>query len=339
MEKREIQQQLLLLENTDVVREWFQIIHKRELKSKKNKEINSAAKQSSEFFRNAALANNSVRPLLTYYGINTLSKALILLLDPAIEESNLKSGHGLATKKWNNTLFKESIGSSLRDIGKLEVKTCTGLFSELVRATDNTTYIHAYSSNVDWRLPYDVPQIGFTFTLNELLSRIPDLDVDLKYLGLQGKYCSATGLSYSESTGFTCKVETEFDAIRNIFESSGYCIEACGKGYNLKCNPDIFEKKRPLFYHKYVNKVFSSIPEIFIVQPFDDAYCYSEMAILYLLSYYLGMLVRYYPTHWNALIQGEKGDIYWPILNRAQKYTEMVFPELVVECINDILKQ
>lgn len=339
MEKREIQQQLLLFENTDIVREWFRIFHNKELKSKKNKEINSAAKQSREFFRNAELAHNSVRPLLTYYGINTLSKALILLLDPTTEEANLKPGHGLITKSWNNTLLKENIGTSLREIGKLEVKTCTGLFTELVRATDNTTSIHAYSSCVDWRLPYDVPQIGFTFTLSELLSRIPDLDIDLSYLGLQEKYSRVTDISYKDSTGFMCKVDSKFDIMKGVFERFGYCIEAYEKDYELKCCSDTFSEFRPLFYHKYVNNIFSSIPELFMVQPFGNTNCYSEMAVVYLLSYYLGMLVRYYPTHWNALIQGEKGDIYWPILNRAQKYTEMVFPELVIEFVNDKLKQ
>ena len=49
------------------------------------------------------------------------------------------------------------------------------------------------------------------------------------------------------------------------------------------------------------------------------------------------MLVRYYPTHWTSLVQGENGDIYWPILNRAQNYVENIYPELVLELINDIL--
>jgi hypothetical protein len=51
------------------------------------------------------------------------------------------------------------------------------------------------------------------------------------------------------------------------------------------------------------------------------------------------MLVRYYPTHWISLLQGEKGDALWPTINRAQQFVESSFPELVVEMIYDILKE
>lgn len=34
-----------------------------------------------------------------------------------------------------------------------------------------------------------------------------------------------------------------------------------------------------------------------------------------------------------------KGDIYWTVLNRAQNYVENVYPELVIEFLNDILKE
>ena len=72
-----------------------------------------------------------------------------------------------------------------------------------------------------------------------------------------------------------------------------------------------------------------------IVAPFEDNKRFSEIAVVFLLSYYLGMLVRYYPTHWISLIQGDNGDEYWPILNRAQNYVLQVFPALCIELIND----
>ena len=48
-----------------------------------------------------------------------------------------------------------------------------------------------------------------------------------------------------------------------------------------------------------------------------------------MMSYALGMLVRYYPTHWIALINGGQGDALWPTISRAQHYAESVFPEMV----------
>ena len=51
------------------------------------------------------------------------------------------------------------------------------------------------------------------------------------------------------------------------------------------------------------------------------------------------MVVRYYPTQWMALIQSEKGDTWWPTINRAQHFVEVSYPELVIELIQDILDE
>ncbi|WP_412177390.1 hypothetical protein [Mesorhizobium sp. YC-39] len=51
------------------------------------------------------------------------------------------------------------------------------------------------------------------------------------------------------------------------------------------------------------------------------------------------MLARYYPTHWMALMGGEKGDVLWPSINAAQHYVETAFPELVLKLIEDALQQ
>jgi hypothetical protein len=51
------------------------------------------------------------------------------------------------------------------------------------------------------------------------------------------------------------------------------------------------------------------------------------------------MLARYYPTHWMALVQGDKGDTLWPTINRAQHYVENAFPELVIEMIDYMVNE
>ena len=53
----EIWQQLLSIESRDIVTKWFYEIHSRELNARRAKEINSAAKQAREYFRNAANSN------------------------------------------------------------------------------------------------------------------------------------------------------------------------------------------------------------------------------------------------------------------------------------------
>ena len=112
-----------------------------------------------------------------------------------------------------------------------------------------------------------------------------------------------------------------------------------GSSFELNGSSDLFCKKTPLFLHNYTNKMFSSIPRLNLVESLNGNYNYSEMGICYLLAYFMGMLSRYYPTHWISLINGRKGDIYWPVINRTQNYLEMVFPELIVEFIQNELKK
>lgn len=92
MINQEVKQQLLQLENRDVVKNWFKRIHGRELNTTRAREINAAAKQAAEFFRNAENASYSVRPLHTYYAIYSLSRALVLLLKKQGGENTLKEG-------------------------------------------------------------------------------------------------------------------------------------------------------------------------------------------------------------------------------------------------------
>ena len=336
MISQEVKQQLLQLENRDVVKKWFKKIHNRELNTSRAKEINAAAKQSAEYFRNAENASYSVRPLLTYYGVYALSRALVLLLKAQGGENTLKEGHGLGTDNWSSILVGGDASSHLSDIGKLRVKSSKGLFSELVKETDNRITIHVNSSGINWSINYDVPESGMVFTLDELLSRIPDLQPDLKELGIVERFASVHSLTYTEKDGFVCDVHCNDADVLALYKKNSYqCTAANNSIIKLTCTSEQLNNYVPQFLHKYVHKVLGTIPSLCIVAPFEDNKRFSEIAVVFLLSYYLGMLVRYYPTHWISLIQGDNGDEYWPILNRAQNYVLQVFPELCVELIND----
>jgi hypothetical protein len=64
---------------------------------------------------------------------------------------------------------------------------------------------------------------------------------------------------------------------------------------------------------------------------------YSQLCMTYMVAFVLGMLARYFPTHWVSLSQGDKGGSLWPTLNQAHRLVEESFPELVAEMIEDIL--
>ena len=105
------------------ITKWFADIHNRELNARRAKEINSAAKQAREYFRNASNSNYSVRPLLTFYGVACLSRSLLLLLKKNGGEESLSGSHGLEAVDWGSVMSGE-VTKGLQNLGSLKIRSC-----------------------------------------------------------------------------------------------------------------------------------------------------------------------------------------------------------------------
>lgn len=326
-------QQLLLLETSDAVHAWHKALFNRDLSARRIAEITSAARQGREFFRNAAQAHTSVRPLLTFYGVASLSRATLLLFKPGTGESALVAGHGLNTMNWQNTLSGE-IPHALKAIDSLQVRTCAGLFTDFIQQTENYLCMHVGSSAVDWGIQYDEPAPNTEINFSDLLCRLPDV---LTYLPSDKvkKAVSISSISFTDRDGLQVKLNaTPFTAIASFFATAGYQTMTNGDNAELRCSADTFKERTPQFVHAYVNKTFGAIPHLHIAPPFDHGACYSQVALTYVTSYFLGMLTRYFPTQWVALSGGTKGDSLWPAVSAAQRYVETSYPELILELIH-----
>jgi len=336
---REIWQQLLALESADLCRDWYRAIHRRDLTARRAREINSAAKQAREYFRNSSQANHSVRPLLTFYGVASLSRSLLLLFKRKGGEEGLTGGHGLKTESWSQHLSGD-INVALKKLMELEITTCSGLFYDFIKGTKNRMSFHVNSSGVDWHLCYDIPDQGKTISFGDLLSRIPDLEKDYVNVSDNVRYSPVSGMSFSQKDGFKATVLLEkFKSFQSTYVDAGYKCDTQDKWCILSCGADTFSTATPQFIHSYVNKAFGSIPRLHIAELFDCKSSYSQLCITYITSFFLGMLVRYFPTHWISLVQGGVSDALWPTINRAQEYIEESYPELVIEMIHDAVKE
>ncbi|WP_405201668.1 YaaC family protein [Dokdonia sp. LLG6352-1] len=335
----EVWQQLLSLESQEVVKKMFLKIHGNELNTKRAKEINSSAKQAREYFRNASLSSFSVRPLLVFYGVSSLSRSLTLIMKKRGGEERLTAGHGITTEDWSNELSGD-LNTSLKKIGNLKVKTTSGLFTDFIKETDNIMNCHVRSSGIDWKLNYSKPPQDHIITFSQLLSRLPDLQQGFNQLSEDALYTNINGMTFSTEAGFNCKVRTSsLKPFKDWFSENGYEVLEAGDWTTIKSESENFESNSPQFVHSYVQKTFGSIPSLYLSKPFEPDVCYSQLGITFLSSYYLGMLVRYYPTQWTQLINGGSGDDYWPTINRLLGYIEQAFPELVIELIFDLTKE
>lgn len=333
---REVWQTLLSLESRDLTKTRFRRIHSRDLSTRRAREINAAAKQGREYFRNAGAADYSVRPLLTFYGVTSLSRALLLLLKPQGGEECLTAGHGLEALAWRDVMSGET-AAGLRSLPDLRVRTCAGLFSDFAKHTDNRVAIHINSSGVDWRLNYDVPDVGLEVSVSDLFSRLPDLRQDYSDIANTLRYSHVSALTYTNDAGFSMTVLAEtFSSFQSVYEALGYNVRRKDKSLVVECSTETLDKGGPpLFVHGYLHKRFGAIPQLFVVEPFAERTRYSQLCITYVVSFLLGMLARYYPTHWIALVQGHRGDRLWPTISQAQRVVEESFPELVAEMVKD----
>jgi hypothetical protein len=337
--QHETWQQLLSFESRDLVSMWFKRIHGRDLNARRAKEITAAAKQAREFFRNSHSADNSVKPLLTFYGVASLARALTLILKPDGGEEGLTKGHGLETVGWSGQLSGDlSVG--LDALNKLKIRTSSGLFSDLVKQTENRMSMHLRSNAVDWRFNYDQASLGDEILFGQLTARIPDLRKEHDVLGIDPMYAHINNITYDSSSGVNITVRTKaFKAFEQAYSTIGYEAKESDEWTTLTGSADLFYRKTPQFMHAYIHKTFGAIPDLFLVAPMPSGNRYSQLCITYMIGFVLGMLARYFPTHWVSLPQGNKGDALWPTLNRAHRVVEESFPELVAEMIEDILAQ
>jgi hypothetical protein len=195
-----IWQQLLGLESVDIVKDWHKKAFDLELNARRAKEITSAAKQAKEFFRNGEDAATTVKSLLTFYGVASLSRATALLLQPGSGEESLGKGHGLETKDWSDTLSGD-LSPALGRLGSLKIVTTNGLFSDFVSRTENRIPLHVRSSGVDWRLTYPQPPLGLQLTLDDLLCRLPDLWRILPKYETTAQFASIQEMSFESKAG------------------------------------------------------------------------------------------------------------------------------------------
>jgi hypothetical protein len=151
-------------------------------------------------------------------------------------------------------------------------------------------------------------------------------------------YVNINEMSYDTSNGKKIKVPSKtFKVFENTYSALGYSVNETKDRVTVIGSADLVNKETPQFMHAYIHKTFGSIPNLYLVSPMPSGNRYSQLCIIYMVGYVLGMLARYFPTHWVSLAQGNKGDALWPTLTRLQRIVEDSFPELVAEMIEDIL--
>jgi hypothetical protein len=343
MQNRKEWERLSLFESHDFVEAWYQQKNVRSLNSQRVKEITSCFTQGREYFASAQNAAISVRPLLLYYGVLALARGTILLRNKTKSEASLKPSHGLESVDWQGTL-----AGGIKKVLDIQIRASSGTFFEFVDAVDNYQDTGSWSAQTlrrgQFRVVYPKPKFmtdGSVCTLDDLLAR--DHRIGLVYKEITHKEAK---WHPAEIIGLEKAFEISFFAFSNgpgkeVFES-GFCWP---EGTQVFARDTCRRSRVPNFCVTVevndlsadtVNLPMSSYSggDAFnVIEDFRNGDRFSQLYRTYMISYILGMLVRYFPSKWTALLRNEKGDAAMPLLASAMNAVESDFPKGISEVL------
>lgn len=309
-------------ESKDLVKRYIKNRFGYYISTEKAIEINSAFKQGRSYFESTLNADITVKPLLQYYGIVSLSRGLILILKRESREDNMKPSHGLKFKNWNEVATK----------GKLEdliIKTTNGTFNELILATNNKSYFRIDTNQINGKVDF-FKQERFEFSLNELSFSFPDL-----------KQSVESWLGYDIPTSLLIKKS-------NINDEKSL-IEIHGKDYLDKLFPDELFKNKTITHNKNKTSIVyegNGIPHlsqkweevfpvgsVYVIPIFKNYVFMNDISKMYAISFIFGTISRYYPTMWNNICSGIKNDSIMPFVVNSLEFLQRNFPQIVIDFI------
>mgnify|MGYP001472047640 CR=1 FL=1 len=324
--KNDAWNQLFEFESKDLLQQYFKDVYALEAMDWKVREISSNVIQAREYFRSTRLADISVKPLLLYYGVLSLSRALVLVLNPKKRECTLKASHGLSISNWSETI--ES-----RNFQKLRVVIGTGSFSETVIATENQMYFRFRSSAREFKAGLTIPPSGTEVDLEKVFMYLPDLYEEYQlWTGSQLPFGLLEG---SERIGDFLKFSLyKRNATRELAEQI-FPVEYC-KERQIEDNGETIKikfKDEGTWGPNYAQKWYGvfDMPELCVVPVLGNDIGFTSLSAMFLVSYVLGMMVRYYPTTWISIGSVQKGDRIFPLINRTLQLIEHKYPEIVLD--------
>lgn len=319
--------ELLEFETRDLVEQYFKRIHDSDVNSWKIHEVTSNFIQGREYFTSAKTAGFTVKPLLLYYGVLALSRALILTLTPKVTENTLKPSHGIDIRNWTEVLKN-------KDFENLELVIGDGSFSEVLNATENKNYLRSGTDVINYHTHLNTPLKGQKITLQQIYQYIPDLNNEFKkWTGNNIPFAIIDELIHEDVDGKIRIKLYSYDLNDELIETllpTQYCKNREAiysknsitiRYENSGWGPNITQKFNGPF----------NLGQTCIVPPLANDVGFNLVSSMLAISYTFGMMARYFPSTWISLRRVEKGDKIYPLIHTTLNYIEEKFPIVVLD--------
>lgn len=322
-------------ESQDLVRTKYKEVNGGVANAAHSREIRCSVVQARGYFEAAANSDRNVKPLLIYYGVVGLSRALVMFLNQK-REASLQASHGLTAKEWNQVFSPDAPDISMASM----VINKSGTLAELASATNHSSHLKNNSSAYNLSYPHGPLPVGKEFNLENLLSRLAEVgqpftrwkaSTNVIRCNMQA---TSNGVEFRvpKSQSFISLSRFEIDSFFNgttfafIREDATACVYGGKRAFS----------QMPSLSDNYTS-VFGQIGELVIVKKFADGTELSKPVQMFMISYALGMLVRYFPSRWMSLLGGTAGDACLPTVLQSLDFIERYYPEVILSFFEDKL--
>lgn len=310
-------------ESSDLVKVRFKDMHSRELNTSKASEICSSITQARGYMESANGAGRNVRPLLIYYGVLGLARGLTLFLSKSLREAALAQAHGLSVSGWSESLTREC-GS----IGDLKIKlNANGTLQQLIHETEHRAFLRNNSSKPNFVIDYAVPPADTEVSLADILSRIPEIRPSFSRWLPDSRKIVAFWPQNDHTDGKRwLRVDPPYTAedVRAVMGDAVHELNQQGSVISILVPGD---------YGPYMSDTAGhwSVGNVVAMTPFPGGIQLSKIVITFMAAYGLGMLARYYPSQWTAILGNQRHTIALPTLLATMDYITDELPRLIVE--------
>lgn len=309
-------------ESSQLIRKQFEIHHGRALNNGKAEEIAASFTQARGYLESASTAPKNIRPLLVYYAVLSFSRGLTLYLSRELREAGLAPSHGLTVDGWGEELAR-GVGS----VAALTIKfNENGTLPQLVEATNHESYLRNNSSSPNLIQIVNRPRSGSVVTLGDLLARLPE--VRASYVRWRDDRCQVSIWPQKKLADGSMEIRVDYPYASADWEA------VFGMDVPYKEEGKIIKAVLPAnFSLPSLSDATGNwdIGTLIAMTPYPTGVELSKISTAFLVSYALGMLVRYYPSHWMGILQNKRHNAALPTLLAALQYVEMGYPRLIVE--------
>ncbi len=296
--------------------------------------------QARQYFEAAEIAHDAIRPLVLYYGVLGLSRALILFLNCGKRESTLNEGHGLGTHAWAQTLSPQGGG-----LEKLQIKVSkNGTFRELIAAVENRSLIRCNGTEVDLRFQEPpLPENELLIRYSDMIERTPGiggaaerwLPGTLKQVAINfAKNIPDKGIHLTVNK-LRRRRTIDFEFISQLVPGHPFTlVEEEGDTMLLHWDQTKAQDNALMIWDAIMEGPFAGFGTAFIVPPINgNTYC--QISSVFIHSYVLGMLARYFPSYWTKLTRNERNDASLPTIKSILSLVEARYPQMILDFLEE----